>query len=73
MPWSCKISMEKGSPGIGPSKIIQISRSRGLLSWFWHDSFLLQTSPFRFPPLYLLCAELLFISNESYCPYFLLH
>jgi len=41
-------------------KNIQISRSRGLLSWFWHDSFLLQTSPFRFFPLYLLCGELLF-------------
>ncbi|KAJ6932301.1 hypothetical protein NC651_007893 [Populus alba x Populus x berolinensis] len=44
----------KRSPGIGPSKNIQISRSKGLLSWFWHGSFLLQNFPFRFSPLYLL-------------------
>jgi hypothetical protein len=36
-------------------KNIQISRSRGLLSWFWHDSFLLQTSPFLFFP-YICCV-----------------
>jgi len=56
-------------------KNIQISRSRGLLSWFWHASFLLQTSPFLFFSLYLLCGELLFyylfptspIVSTSYC------
>jgi len=36
-------------------KNIKISRSRGLLSYFWHDNFLLQTSPFLFFP-YICCV-----------------